>query len=261
MVSLLRAEALAFDYPGPEHALRGVDIALERGELAVAIGPNGSGKSTLLGCLAGLFRPTRGRVLWQERPLAELRPRERARRIAVVPQFLPALPEVRVRDFVLGGRYAHSRRFGSASAEDQRVVAQALESCDAVEIAARAMTELSGGQRQRVLIARALAQEAEVLLVDEPTSSLDPEHQVRVLELLAQATRAGKTALVATHDLALATQFATRVHLLHRGLTAASGSVRDVLRREVLAPVYGTRLYYGELPNALPLVLPWMEAR
>jgi iron complex transport system ATP-binding protein len=214
------------------------------------IGPNGSGKSTLLRCFAGLLRPTSGEVLWEGRALGSLTPRERARRIAVVPQFLPALPDVRVFDFVLGGRYAHTLRFAGAGAADHRAVRVALEECDAADLAERTMTELSGGQRQRVLVARALAQEAQVLLIDEPTNSLDPEHQIQVFDLIASSTRRGRTALVVTHDLNLAAQYATRLVLLQAGRIAACGDVSEVLTPSVLHPVYGEHLVFATLPGA-----------
>jgi iron complex transport system ATP-binding protein len=264
---LLAARGLHFDYPGPLHALRGLDLELERGELAIVIGPNGSGKSTLVRLLAGLLMPTRGAVTCDGRPLGELSTRERAFRIAVVPQFLPALPEVRVRDFVLSGRYARLSRWRAVSRADLAAVDAALDACDARELAQRSMTELSGGQRQRVLVARALAQEAQVLLIDEPTNALDPEHQLAVFECIARLRAEGeRCALVVTHDLNLAGQYATRLLLLDQGRVAAQGPVERVLVPAVLGPVYGDQLYYGRFepgPDgraARPFVLPVRRA-
>jgi iron complex transport system ATP-binding protein len=259
---LLDARGLVFEYAGGLRALDGVDVSLAEGELAVVIGPNGSGKSTLLKVLAGLLEPRSGNVALEGRALGAFSARERARRIAVVPQFLPALPEVRVEDFVLGGRYARLDRWKTIHASDRAAAALALEQCDAADLAQRSMAELSGGQRQRVLVARALAQGARVLLVDEPTNALDPEHQIAVFELVAR-TRAGTgAALVVTHDLNLASQYATRLVLLERGRVAAQGDVERVLQREVLEPVYGAHLYYGRWPQSAradsgrPFVLP-----
>ena len=262
MVTSLEARALAHTYRDGPRALDGVDFKLSTGELAVVIGPNGSGKSTLLRVLAGLLTCTQGEVRLHDRPIAQWSARERARRIAVVPQFLPALPDLLVSDFVLGGRYAHFQPWRQAAARDHEVVRESLARCDASEIAARSMQEISGGQRQRVLLARALAQEADVLLVDEPTNSLDPEHQVRVFALLAELVRAGRSALVVTHDLNLASQFATRICLLSAGRVASDGPVATVLVRNVLEPVYGEHLYYGRFDDGSgagqPFVLPWM---
>ena len=261
---LLEARGLAHDYPGPVRALCGAELELRAGELVVLIGPNGSGKSTLLRCLAGLLAPGAGEVRLEGRPLRQLAPRARARRVAVVPQFLPALYDLSVESFALGGRYAWIERWRGPTPRDVEVVRRALEDCDAGDLGTRLVTELSGGQRQRVLIARALAQEAGALLVDEPTSSLDPEHQLRVFALLERLVRSGRGALVVTHDLNLASQFADRIVLLDGGRVVAGGAVEQVLRREVLEPVYGRHLYYGRFEGALggarPFVLPLLDS-
>jgi iron complex transport system ATP-binding protein len=261
---VVEARGVVHDYPGPLRALQGADLELRAGELLVVIGPNGSGKSTLLRCLAGLLRPSAGRVLLEGRPLRALRPRERARRIAVVPQYLPALPDLTVESFALGGRYAWLEPWRGPQVHDVEVVREALQDCDAGDLDQRLVGELSGGQRQRVLIARALAQEARALLVDEPTTSLDPEHQVRVFALLERLVRAGRAALVVTHDLNLASQFAHRIALVDGGRVVATGGVEDVLRRDVLEPVYGPHLYYGRASGpsggGRPFVLPWLDA-
>jgi iron complex transport system ATP-binding protein len=265
MVNLLEARGVEHSYRDGPRALAGVDLQIRAGELVVVLGPNGSGKSTLLKLLAGLLPVSIGEVRLENRPLSAWSARERAQRIAVVPQFLPALPDFLVSDFVLGGRYAHRERWRAAHARDHACVQAALARCDASEISARSMHEISGGQRQRVLLARALAQEAEILLVDEPTNSLDPEHQVRVFALLAELVSAGKSVLVVTHDLNLASQFATRICLLCEGRVVSDGAVAQVLRREVLEPVYGPHLYYGRFEDegdaGLPFVLPWLRAQ
>jgi iron complex transport system ATP-binding protein len=257
----LLSRALVFEYPGPLRALDGVDLELSGGELCVVVGPNGSGKSTLVRCLAGLLAATSGSIELEGRELQGFDSRERARRIAIVQQFLPRLPDVRVFDFVLGGRYAHFDRWRSATARDRGIVEAALERCDSREVGERLMSELSGGQRQRVLVARAIAQEAGILLVDEPTNSLDPEHQLAVFESIAALTRAGRAALVVTHDLNLASQFATRIVLMQSGKIARDGSVESVLTREALEPVYGPHLYYGRFQGARPrpFVLPFAQ--
>jgi iron complex transport system ATP-binding protein len=281
-MTLLEARGIVHEYEGPIRALDGVDLALGAGELVAVIGPNGSGKSTLVRVLGGLVAPSAGEVRFGGRALASIPPRERARSIAVVPQFLPSLPEVRVEDFVASGRYARIPRFASATPADHEAVRRGLAMCDAADLANRSMAELSGGQRQRVLLARAVAQEAPVLLVDEPTSGLDPEHQIRVLDLAASIARApdgegsgtagaeghggpsrrtARAALIVTHDLNLAGQYASRVVLLDRGKVAAEGPVESVLRREVLEPVYGPRLHYGTWPSGPGAGRPYVLAR
>lgn len=265
---IVRGESLAYRYPSGPHALVDVDIEVCPRELVVVIGPNGSGKSTLVKVLSGLLSPDAGRVTVAPQIRIEtLSPSERARRIALVPQFLPAVPEVSVRTFVTGGRYAHRQRgFAAAllgrsqSGSDQHAATEAMRACDALDLAERAMTELSGGQRQRVLIARAVAQEAESLLVDEPTNALDPEHQIQVFELVSSLAQQGRGALVVTHDLNLAAQFATRIVLMNAGRVVIDASPEQVLRREILEPVYGRHLAYIERASAdgrsVPIVVP-----
>jgi iron complex transport system ATP-binding protein len=261
MVTLLAAKAVEYEYPGPVVALRGADLTLGSGELLCVIGPNGSGKSTLLRCLGGLLAPTRGAVFLEGKDLVEHECIERARRLAIVPQYLPLLPDVRVIHFVLGGRYSHLHRFKGWQPHDLSVARAALAQSDAADLESRLMSDLSGGQRQRVLLARALAQEARILLVDEPTNSLDPEHQVRVFALVRSLADEGRAVLVITHDLNLASQFATRVVLLCDGRIVADGPVESVLTRSVLAPVYGEHLHFGSVTEAngiaRPIVLPW----
>jgi iron complex transport system ATP-binding protein len=260
MVTRIEARDLAHTYPDGTRALDGVRLALEGGELLAVIGPNGSGKSTLLRCLAGLLAPSSGDVLLDGANVRALTPRQRARSLAVVPQYLPALPELAALDFVLGGRYAHAPRFAGVRPADLQASRAALERADAADLAERSMGALSGGQRQRVLFARALAQEAGLVLLDEPTSFLDPRHQLAAFALIASACRGTRAALVVTHDLNLASQFATRLALLDRGRLVAQGAPEEILRPEVLEPVYGPCLYFGRMQGAgsgSVFVLPW----
>jgi iron complex transport system ATP-binding protein len=261
MVNRLTCRDLVLDYPGPLRALAGVDVNVEPGELLAVIGPNGSGKSTLLKCMAGLLAPTAGRVELDGQPLESFTVRELARELAVVPQFLPTLHDITVSNFVLGGRYAHFGRWKGPAPRDRSAVGLALEAADVDTLGERLMSELSGGQRQRVLLARALAQEAGVFLVDEPTSSLDPEHQIQVFTLIARTVANGRAAVVVTHDLNLASQFATRAALFDEGRVVKEGAIAEVLRREVLEPVYGPNLHYASFTGAdgteRPFVVPW----
>jgi len=261
VVSLLATSGLAFDYPGPLRALDGVDFELEPRRLVALCGPNGSGKSTLLKLLAGLLEPAAGVVTVGGRSLHGLSEGERARALARVPQSLPSLPDVTVDNFVLGGRYAHIDRWRGPQSSDGEAVSAALAAADAADLGRRMLGELSGGQMQRVLLARAVAQHTDVLLVDEPTAALDPEHQVRALELLAGLVAEGRGVVVATHDLNLASQFASSVVLLRGGRVVTAGPPGEVLRPAVLRPVYGDNLYYGRMPppDGRPFVLPWLD--
>lgn len=253
---LLQARALRHAYPGAIRALDGVDFDLGRGQLTALLGPNGSGKSSLLRALAGTLRVDQGTVLLEGTPLRSLPPRRRARRIAVVPQVLRSLPQIRVADFVAGGRYPYLRLLRGPGPEDRRIVERSLERADVADLGERLVSELSGGQRQRVLVARALAQEADLLLCDEPTSSLDPEHQIMVLRLLRALADLGHGVLLVSHDFHHAAAYADRVVLLREGRVAAEGTPREVFQPAALEPVYGSGLRYLEL-DGQPLVVPW----
>lgn len=261
--TLLEGKGLRFRYDGgSEDVVRGVDLALGAGEVVCVIGPNGAGKSTLLRLLAGLERPAVGEVRLGDEPVRSIPAKERARRLALVPQALFALPSLTVEEFVGQGRYSRSRFLRGPSPEDRAAVATALSDADLVGLGERSLDELSGGQRQRALVARALAQEPRVVLVDEPTNSLDPRHQLQVFELIAGMGCLGRAALVVTHDLNLASQFATRVVLIDQGEVRASGSVHEVLRPDVLGAVYGEDLAFGARrvegwDEERPWVLPW----
>lgn len=261
MVSLLQARALNYAYGGEIPALDRMDLDLQAGELLALLGPNGSGKSTMIKMLSGLLRPDAGEVLLAGKDIRSHHPRDRARQVAVVPQVLDALPGQRVGDFVMGGRYAHMGFWRSADGQDRAAVASALDRADVGDLADRLLSELSGGQRQRVLVARAFAQEAEILLCDEPTASLDPEHQLMVLELLRAVVDAGMGVVLVSHDFNLISQFSDRVLLMDAGRAVAQGSVAEILRAEVLSQVYGSRLLFAEIPAegsaVSPMVLPW----
>jgi len=256
VVNQLVARDVCFAYANGPRVLHDVNLELARGELVSLVGPNGSGKSTLLRAIAGLVELDRGDVLLDGRPLRAASPRERALDVAVVPQFLPSLFDVRVEDFVLGGRYARIDRWVGPKSSDREAIESSLAACDAIECRGRAMSELSGGQRQRVVVARAVAQEAAVLLVDEPTTSLDPDHQVTIFELLARLASEGRIVLVVTHELNLAAQFSTALAVLHEGRLVARGSVDALMRREVLSSVYGERLHFGRTDDGCPFVVP-----
>lgn len=259
----LRGEDLAYAYGGTIRGVDGVSVDVNPGDLLCVLGPNGSGKTTLVRLLAGLLRPERGLVWMGEDRVDRLSVRERARRVAVVPQSLLQLPPLRVRDFVMGGRYAYLRRMRAASEADVDAVRRALVHADVPDLGDRVLQELSGGQLQRVLVARALAQEAPVLLIDEPTSSLDPEHQIAIFALLRRLIEEeGKSVVVVTHDLNLAGQFATSIALMRDGRVSATGSPREMLVPEVLEPVYGPHFRFGTWPGEggdeeRPFVVPW----
>lgn len=238
---ILEAQGLVYRYArGERPAVDGVDLTLARGELAAIAGPNGSGKTTLLRLLLGVLAPERGAIAVLGRPLRAWDRRELARVIAVMVQREePAFP-LRVRDAVMLGRYPHLGPLGAPRAADRAAVERAMARCDIADLAERWSTSLSGGEWQRARIARALAQEPQSLVLDEPTANLDLGHEMQLFELVAElAHQDGLAALVVTHHLNLAARYADRVLVLHRGRVAAVGAAAEVIRREVLEPVFG----------------------
>ncbi len=263
-VEALSAQDVHLTYANGAHALDGAALSVAHGEFVAIIGPNGSGKSSLLRVLAGLQDFDSGTVLLDGAPAGPLPPAERARRVALVPQALQVLPGYSVDDFVLMGRYAHLAGWRLFSKHDHEVARECLRRVDALQFATREMDQMSGGERQRVLIARALAQEARTILLDEPTSALDLKHQLGVYDLIHDMHRAGRTVVVVTHDLNLASQYAARLLLMRGGRIVRSGPPSEVLRPEVLEEVYEARLAYGEFKEtvsggARPWVLPWAK--
>ncbi|BAS28626.1 ABC transporter [Limnochorda pilosa] len=236
---------------GTAPVLRHLSLGLQRGELAALIGPNGSGKSTLLRAITGRVRSSAGTIRLFGRPLAVWPVAELARRVAVVAQEEPVPFTFRVDEVVAMGRSPHLKRFQREREGDREAVRRAMERAGVRVLADRPFSELSGGERQRVILARALAQEPALLLLDEPTSHLDIGHQVEVLDLLAGLCHAGgMTVLAVLHDLNLASLYAPRLILLDRGQVVADGPPSQVLAAPVLERVYGTRVILGRHPAA-----------
>ncbi|MCH2105180.1 MAG: ABC transporter ATP-binding protein [Planctomycetes bacterium] len=260
-MKLLKCEGASYAYPGGTPAVDGASLSVEQGRFVCIIGPNGAGKSTLLKGMAGLLPLDRGDVTVDGVAVSGLGSKARARTLALVPQFLDAIPPLTVASFVMGGRYGHLDSWRRADMSDYEAVGAALKAAHVEELGERLLGELSGGQRQRVLIARALAQEAGYLLVDEPTSSLDPEHQLGVFNLLRELARSGRGVCVVTHDLNLASQFADEVALMRAGSFAAMGCPTELLTPEVLEPVYGAHFRFASWGagdgEERPVVVPW----
>jgi len=241
-VTALVARGVVAGY-GAAPVLRGIDLELSGGGVVAILGPNGAGKSTLLRVLAGLLAPSAGEVRLDGTTLSTLSRAAIARRIAVVPQSFELLFPFTVREIVALGRTAHLGWLGSPSATDRAAVDRALAELDLDSFAERRIDTLSGGERQRAVLAMALAQEADVLLLDEPTVHLDPAHQRGTLLLIRELARARTLAVAAVlHDLNLAAALADRVVLLQDGRTVAEGSAAEVLRQEALDAVFGKGL-------------------
>jgi iron complex transport system ATP-binding protein len=231
--AVFQTDDLRFRYPASPHlALDGISARVARGELYGVIGPNGSGKSTLARLLLGLLRPQAGRALFEGMPAAAWDRRELARRVGVVPQGEDVVFPITVRALVAMGRYPHLGAWRNETAADEEAIERALEACDVAPLHDRLVTRLSGGERQRARIARALAQQPDTLVLDEPTAALDLAHEMSIFELLARLrVRQGVTVLLVTHNINLAARYADRMLLLERGRPIAEGAPVEVVTR------------------------------
>ncbi len=253
----LRLEGLGFAYR-EQAVFRSLDLAVPKGDMVAVLGPNGTGKTTLMRLASGAVRPSAGRVVLFDRDLAELAPRERARLVAVVPQESPLLYDFAVEEVVLMGRSPYTGILGLERARDREVARSAMARTGISHLAARSFRALSGGERQRVVIARALAQETRLLLLDEPTAFLDLRHQLAVYDLLRTLNHdSGLTLVLASHDVNLAARHCARLVLLRHGEVFADGTPEDVLRPEHLEAVYGVRAdVRTDAATGRPFVVP-----
>ena len=243
----LKAQSVRLRY-GAREVLKGVSLTFDAGEITAIIGPNGSGKSTFLSVLSGLNAPSTGKVELNDRALGDWSRRDLARQLALLPQSPSAPDEIRVRDLVSHGRFAHRSAFAPMSATDHAEVDDALSQTGTSGFVDRSFAALSGGERQRVWIALALAQTPRWLLLDEPTSFLDLGHQYQVLQLVARAARNRRMGVVMVlHDVEHAARFADRVVAIADGQVAADGPPREVIDAELI-----TRLYN------LPAEVSWL---
>jgi iron complex transport system ATP-binding protein len=241
---------------GEQTVLRDVSLELAPGEVVGLLGRNGAGKTSLLRLASGTWLPDAGDVLFEGRALSDFPRSLLAQKIAVVPQDLHVPFPFRVGEVVLMGRGPYQRWLGFESSHDIECAQRALERMEILHLADRRIPELSGGERQLVLIARALAQEPDCLLLDEPTAFLDLEHRIRVLEVVRELVASGASALLVSHDLSLAARCCERLLLLADGRVAAEGAPGEVLRADTLRRVLGFSASVIEGPDGLPLVVP-----
>ena len=253
----LRLEQVSFSYPGTP-VFRDLSLTVSEGEFTAVLGPNGCGKTTLVRLVTRVLSAGRGRVVLGGDLVESLPRREIARRVAVVPQEEPAVFPYSVLQTVLMGRTPWVAGFGFESEEDLKIARSSLRLVDAEHLVDRDMTELSGGERQRVLLARAMAQGAGLLVLDEPTSHLDLRHQVAILRLLRRLRdREGRTVVAISHDVNLSSRFADRLVLLGREGVLADGPPLEVLDAETLSRAYGTPVTVRnvdglEIPHVFP---------
>jgi iron complex transport system ATP-binding protein len=236
---VIALESLVVRYPrAATPAVNGVSLTANAGRITAVVGPNGSGKSTIVRALLGRVPVETGTIRVGGVDIRTLAPRELARRVAVVPQRETLAFPAPVRDLVALGRHPHAHGLARWSAADASAVERALVEAGVADLVDRSSDELSGGEWQRVRIARALAQEAPALVLDEPTTFLDVAHEMGVFELLHRLARSGAAILLVSHQLNLVARFADEMVLLHHGTVAASGAPVDVMRGDVLEQVY-----------------------
>lgn len=246
-------EGVSFSY-GSIKALEDVTMTVGGGEMVGILGPNGSGKSTLLKCIDRILRPKAGVILVDGSDAARIRPREIAKLLGYVPQSASDVFPFTVFDTVLMGRRPHLG--WNPSGRDLEVVSRTLEVLGLGRFALRRLNELSGGERQRVLLARALAQQPQVLLLDEPTANLDIRHQLEVLDLISSLIkRGGISAVMAMHDVNLACRFSDEIILLHKGRVFAAGKPESVITEENMRAVYGVSVAISN-DSGRPYIIP-----
>ncbi|MEO8434141.1 MAG: ABC transporter ATP-binding protein [Pyrinomonadaceae bacterium] len=256
---MLEAREITVNY-GLLGAVWGISLRAEPGQITAIIGPNGAGKSTLLRALNGAVPLARGEILLDGRQLASYARRAISRHVAVVAQEADLRFPVTVIEFVLGGRYAwaNAGAWGWETDRDVAIARAVLGETELNDLDARPMNELSGGERQRAVLARALATEAEVFLLDEPTANLDLSHQATMMRLVrTRCNQKGASAVVVTHDINLAAQFSDRVLLLKGGRAIATGSPREVLTPALLGKVFDLEVLVDEHPTTgAPRITP-----
>jgi len=257
-VPLFKIKNLSFRYPShSDFKIHSTDFTLEAGNLVGLLGSNGAGKSTLLKLMAGLLSPDEGQILFEGRSLGTIPVRDRARRIAYVPQSTHFAFSLGVGEIVEMGRHPYLGRFEPMGKKDRAICDKALAICDALEFKDRPYDELSGGERQRVLLASALAQTPKVLLLDEPTLSLDLSHQVLLFEIIRKLHREeGLAVVVATHELNLAGRFLDRLVLMKGGKIVADGAPKKVLTPSHIKSVLDVEVDKLPHPGDFPYFVP-----
>jgi iron complex transport system ATP-binding protein len=249
-MNAVEVESLSVE-AGSKRLVSNVTLAVEAGTWCTIVGPNGAGKTTLVEAVAGLRKASHGSVSIAGRSLADMNERERAQRVAIVPQH-PVIPSgMSVDDYVALGRVAYHGLFRPPGAKDRNIVESVLERLSLIDFRERDVVTLSGGERQRMVLARALVQSTSVIVLDEPITGLDMRHQMDMLELLkSEVAQCGLTVVATLHDLTLAGQFADRLVLLNHGEVVLDGAANDVIRSDELAQCYGMKLRVVDVDGA-----------
>ncbi|WP_336782577.1 ABC transporter ATP-binding protein [Paenibacillus illinoisensis] len=254
---VFQAEDLVAGYDN-KTVIHGVDLAIPSNQISVIIGANGCGKSTLLKTLARLIKPISGKITLNGKPISKFPPKQLARVVGLLPQS-PIVPEgISVADLVGRGRFPHQSLLSGWTKKDYEAVAEAMEIMDITEFANHNIDELSGGQRQRVWIAMALAQQTDILFLDEPTTFLDITYQVEILDLLTDLNRKhGTTIVMVLHDINLSARYADHIIALVEGKLVAEGAPSDVITSTMVKDIFGLDCTVVEDPlSGSPLVVP-----
>lgn len=246
---------------GRKEIINNVSMGVYTGEFFIIIGPNGSGKTSLLKAIAGINIHYTGELTILEKNLHEYPRRDLSRKVAVVPQQSPEDFPFNVADTVLMGRSPHLGLLETEGQEDHDIALQAMEFTDVAHLANRRLDQLSGGERQRVIIARAICQQTQIILLDEPTASLDPAHQIKIMDLMARLRTENKTTVImVSHDLNLAALYGDRLLLLKNGEHVVTGTPQEVLTHEQLENAYGCKMLVDKNPvGGFPRVVPVPE--
>jgi len=237
--------------------LSGVSFAVAAGEFFVIIGPNGAGKTSLLKVLSGLQKAQQGSITIKDKDISEYRRRDLSQIMAIVPQHIEVGFPFSVADTVIMGRTPHLGILGMEGKNDFHIAEEAMKFTDVAHLANRKLFQLSGGELQRVIIARAICQQPQVILLDEPTTALDPAHQLKIMDLMEKFRREhGTTIVMVSHDLNLASMYGDRLLLLEEGRVRKTGDPRNVLNKELLEESYGCRMQVDESPLGVARVTP-----
>lgn len=242
MAAVLKGEKLRFNR-GKRLILKSMDISLEKSQFIGLIGPNGTGKSTLLRLMAGLMKPNAGTIFFKNQSISEMTALEVAKAITYMPQSTVLDYEFTVSQVVLMGRHPHRKKWQFSQKDDEQQAEKAIKQTGIYHLRDRYITSLSGGERQLVFLAKAIAQQSEVILLDEPTSDLDIYHQVQIAEVIRELVKEGKAVLAAIHDINLATRYCDQLVLMGNGELVARGTPEEVITVQNLMRVFQTHTY------------------
>jgi len=255
MANVIQADKLKFGYSSEKLLLTDLSLSVRHGDFLGLIGPNGSGKTTILKLLSGFLQPFSGKVILKDQEISTLSSRERARILAVVPQFVMTPMPYTVRQIVEMGRTSRLPLFAPLRSEDHDFVEQSIKHMDLENLQTNLFNELSGGERQRTIIAAALAQEPEVLLLDEPTAALDLGHKIKLMRILKKLQERGIAMMVISHDIELMARYCDRLTLLYEGEVLISGTASEVIQPHFIKQAYDCDVELKNINN-IPQLIP-----